>query len=67
MAAEDTRRNRWLVGTMFFLGAFQTATNFEIMYSTFVSGYGRVLYWDNVRLLATPSLHSKLTLLGRNA
>lgn len=47
MAAEDTRRNRWLVGTMFFLGAFQTATNFEIMYSTFVSGYGRVLYWDN--------------------
>lgn len=52
MASEDSKRNRWLVWIMLFLNAFQMATNLELMYTTFVTGYGRILQWDKLRWTA---------------
>lgn len=46
MSSKDSRWNRWLVGIMLFTGAFQTATDFEILYDSFVTGYGRIGYWN---------------------
>lgn len=37
-----------MVGIMLFTGAFQTATDFEILYDSFVTGYGRIGYWNKV-------------------
>lgn len=48
MAANDTRWHKWLVGVMFVMGAFQTGTDFEILYDSFVVGYGRIEYWNEV-------------------
>ncbi|TFL05247.1 hypothetical protein BDV98DRAFT_289579 [Pterulicium gracile] len=46
MASKDTKWHRWLVGIMFVTGAFQTGTDFEILYDSFVRGFGRIEYWN---------------------
>ncbi|TFL03401.1 hypothetical protein BDV98DRAFT_383425 [Pterulicium gracile] len=56
MASTDTKWHRWLVVTMFVTGAIQTATDFEIMYATFVTGFGRILYWDKFHWTLTYEL-----------
>lgn len=46
MAATDSRWTRWLVGIIFFTGSFQAGTDFHILYDSFVTGFGRILYWN---------------------
>ncbi|KAJ6615090.1 hypothetical protein B0H10DRAFT_2220722 [Mycena sp. CBHHK59/15] len=45
-ASKDNRRIKALVVTLFFASTFQCATDFYMMYDTFVTGYGRIGYWN---------------------
>ncbi|KAJ6554096.1 hypothetical protein B0H10DRAFT_1231688 [Mycena sp. CBHHK59/15] len=45
-ASKDTRPIKALVVTLFFASTFQCATDFYMMYDAFVTGYGRIGYWN---------------------
>ncbi|TFK97438.1 hypothetical protein BDV98DRAFT_574472 [Pterulicium gracile] len=67
MAANDTRWHKSLVGVMFATGAFQTGTNFDILYDTFVSGYGRIEHWDKYNWTFTyePGFTASIALIAQ--
>jgi hypothetical protein len=46
MSSHDSVKNNTLVAAMFLLGAFQTGTDFQLMYNAFVTGYGRIEDWN---------------------
>ncbi|KAJ6609779.1 hypothetical protein B0H10DRAFT_2225577 [Mycena sp. CBHHK59/15] len=45
-ATKDNRRIKALVAILFLASAFQCATDFYMMYDAFVTGYGRIGYWN---------------------
>lgn len=47
MASKDLKRNRWLVLFMFLTGIFQSGTGFELLYDTFIVGYGNIAHWNH--------------------
>ncbi|KAJ7467018.1 hypothetical protein FB451DRAFT_403429 [Mycena latifolia] len=44
--SSDTRATKIFVVVLFLASLFQSATDFELLYSAFVTGYGRILFWD---------------------